>query len=120
MPRRAAISMGCVLLFLALSSAVGPASADGCYPPPCGSPAVTAGAGDTPVHSVVTSRSDGVDSRSAVPLVAAGLLMVTGTLTTLCLRRRAAISALSIVVSPAGVARLRSPVEHRAPERLLS
>jgi hypothetical protein len=109
-----------VLLLLALAPGVGPASADGCYPPPCGSPVVTVAGGGTQVHGAAPSRSDDVDDRSAAPLVAAGLLMVTGTLTTLCLRRRAAISALSIVVPPTGVGRLRSPVEHRAPERLLS
>ena len=112
--------MGFVLFLLTLAPGVGPASADGCYPPPCGSPVVTVAGGGSPVRGVTASHSDDVGHRSAAPLVAAGLLMVTGTLTTLCLRRRAAISALSIVVTPAGAARLRSPVEHRAPERLLS
>jgi hypothetical protein len=109
MARRLAAFIGCLLLALGILTGVTPAGAQTCYPPPCGT-AVPASHVD--LNAGVISPN-GEKVTSPAPFVAAGLLMVMGTLTTLCLRRRAAMSDAG-QVAPADVAvaparRIRQP-----------
>jgi len=80
-------ALASVVLVLVLSSP--PAAAQACYPPPCNQPQVTAAGTVTGVEPLLLPAGVPAHSRPAVPLVAAGLLAVAATLTTLCLQRRA-------------------------------
>jgi len=116
MARRVA-SVWCLVMVLALFPGVSPARASGCYPPPCGSPEVTvAGPGTELDPTTLLSSSSEGDHRTAAPFAAAGLLMVTATLTTLCLRRRAAMAVPVRVGSPVPAGSPRWSLAHGEPE----
>jgi len=110
---RLAAGIGYLVLALALLSGVSPASAQGCYPPPCGEPAAIAGGSSLPADASVISNSRPVDEHSAFPFAAAGLLMVAASLSIICLRRRAAMGVQGrILASPLVTVQVGSPSEH--------
>jgi chorismate mutase len=78
----------------------------------------TAGAGTDLDATHLVSGVREADGRSPVPLVAVGLLMVTTTLTTLCLRRRMAMAADSRTQAVHSASE-RYPLTRKVPERSL-
>jgi hypothetical protein len=75
-----------------------------CYPPPCGvAPQVTPVPTDASL--IGASAAPAAPARSPVPVVVAGLLMLTASLGVITFRRRAAMAALDAVVSAASPAR---------------
>lgn len=97
MAARVLATIGWVAVALALASGLSPAHAEGCYPPPCGSPGITVAGSVVDVNAGVISSTSQADRPTALAFAGAGLLMVTTTLTTVCLRRRADL------VVPAGL-----------------
>jgi hypothetical protein len=76
----------CLSFALVFPGVTSPAQA-GCYPPPCATPAAHSGEPQAPVAAVGQSSAAPVDSRSPAILVGFALLLVAGTLTTLCVSR---------------------------------
>lgn len=118
MSQRTRIFIVCGLWLVAIAGLAGPAGArDGCYPPPCAAPAPpsvrTASVGDLP--SEVPNRTG--DAAPALPVVAAGLAMLAGTLTVLCVRRRATLAVGGGVAHPDLPTRNGSGSAPRHPER---
>lgn len=108
MARGTRVSIWCLSLLMALTVGATPAGArEGCYPPPCAAPGGTvvgsAAAPDLPVTRVATTDAGGAP---ALPVVAVAFVMLAGTLTALCSRRRSALVARTpVLLPPAAVPR---------------
>jgi hypothetical protein len=92
MARRTAAILGSVCLALIVLVGSPSAGAETCYPPPCAG-AVAGPQADMNASVVATPAP--TDHRSPAPYVAAGLLLVTATLTTLCVTRRSEMATRS-------------------------
>lgn len=100
----------CLSVMLACVGTASPARA-GCYPPPCEAPVVLSG---EPAGSAVgQSSADPVDSRSPALVVGFALLLVSGTLTTLCVGRyqQRAMAAAALARRPASSSPTRTLAE---------
>jgi hypothetical protein len=102
----------CLSVYLALAS-VAPSARAGCYPPPCAAPAASSGEPAAPVVAVGQSSADPVDSRSPALVVAFALLLIAGTLMTLCISRcqQGAMSAAALRRRPASSTKPRTHAE---------
>ncbi len=90
MGKRVAAILGCLGMVWAVLTGPSPAGAQACYPPPCG---VAVDSGPAGMNASVVTTPASTHDRRPAPYAAAGLLLVTATLTTLCVARRAEVRA---------------------------
>ena len=121
MPRGTRISIWCMSWLMAFAIGAAPAGArEGCYPPPCATPAATVvGPSVSPDLPSMQVPAEDAGGASALPVVALAFVMLAGTLTVLCAGRRSeALARTTVPLSPAAV-RLRPARERAEPERSL-